>query len=135
MKTGKRKIAADVLLIPAADLLLVSIFFMVIAGSIIQTPAVRIELPSFEPEAVVSGDNPVVTLTPGGGIFLDGRRVSKEGLAMILELSAQLAEGRGRESTLVIRADRAVSYSELVEIMEIAGEAGIRSAALAVRTR
>ncbi len=135
MKTGKRKIAADVLLIPAADLLLVSIFFMVMAGSIIQTPAVRIELPSFEPGAVVSGDNPVVTLTPGGGIFLDGRRVSKEGLAMILELSAQLAEGSGRESVLVIRADRAVPYSELIDIMEIAGEAGIRSAALAVRTR
>lgn len=135
MKTGKRKISGDILLIPAADLLLISIFFMVIAGSIIQTPAVRIELPTFEPEAVVSGDNPVVTLTPGGGIFLDGRRVSKEGLAMILELSAQLAEGSGRESVLVIRADRAVSYSKLIEIMEIAGEAGIRSAALAVRTR
>lgn len=135
MKTGKRQISADVLLIPAADILLVSIFFMLIAGSIIQTPAVQIDLPAFETETAVSGDNPVVTLTPGGGIFLDGRRVSKEGLAMILELSAKLAEGRGRESTLVIRADRAVSYSELVEIMEIAGEAGIRNTALAVRTR
>ena len=127
--------AADVLIIPAADILLVSIFFMVIAGSVIYTPAIQIHLPAFEPETLVSGDNPVVTLTPGGGIFLDGRRVSKEGLAMILELSARLSERKGRESILVIRADRAVSYSELLEIIEIAGEAGMQSAALTVRAR
>lgn len=135
MRTGRRKIAADVLLIPAADILLASIFFMLVAGSIIHTPAVQIHLPAFEPDTFVSGDNPVVTLTPGGGIFLDGRRVSKEGLGMILELSARLSGRNERKAILVIRADRDVSYSELLEIIEIAGEAGMDSAALGVRTR
>lgn len=134
MRTGK-KISPDVLIIPAADILLVSVFFMVLAGSIIQTPAVSVSLPELEAETLVPGDNPVVTLTPGGGIFLDGRRVSEEGLAMILELSAEISDRSGRDSPLIIRADRDVSYSEILKIIEIAGGAGIEKVALAVRKR
>jgi biopolymer transport protein ExbD len=133
MKSRDKRIAADVLIIPAADILLVSIFFIAIAGGIIQTPAVPVSLPVFEPGELVPEDCPVVTLTPGGGIFLDGRKVSKEGLSVILELSAKLAERKNAESFLIVRADKAVSYNELVEIIEIASSAGIQNAALAVR--
>jgi biopolymer transport protein ExbD len=135
MKTSKRKISADVLIIPAADILLAGMFFMLIAGSLIQIPAVSVALPGLEAEALVDGGSPIVTLTPGGGIFLDGRRVSREGLAMILELSARISDSGEPGPALVIRADRDVSYSELVEIIEIAGAAGIARAALAVRKK
>ena len=135
MKKHKNRITAGVLLIPAADMLLVSILFMVISGNLMLIPAVRVQLPDFAPSELVSEENPVVTLTPGGGIFLNGRRVSKEGLAMILELSARLSRRKDTETILIIRADEGVAFQNILEIIEIAGKAGIQNTALATRTK
>ena len=135
MKIGNKKIDADVLIIPAADILLLAVFFLVVSGSMIYTPAIRIQIPELKAAELVSADSPVVTLTPGGGIFLNGRKVSKEGLAMILELSSELSQKKGVDSVLIIRADQRVEYNQLLEIFILAEESGIESVALAARTR
>ncbi len=133
MKTERKKIDADVLLVPAADMLLLTIMFIAIAGNLVYRPAVPVRLPVSGTAETVPEDNPTVTLTPGGGIFLNGRKVSTEGLEMILELSAKLSEREGEKSILVIRSDQGVEYRHLLEIINIAGDAGITNIALATR--
>ncbi len=126
-----RKINADVLAVPAVDVFLLTVFFIVLSGNLLYRSTIPVQLPVSAPETLTSEDNPLVTLTPGGGMFLNGRKVSKEGLSVILELTVRLAQRKGKEPTLIISADRSTAHQLIVETIDIAREAGIKNVAIA----
>ena len=73
----------------------------------------------------------VVTVAAGGGLFLGADAVPRRELAAAL--SAALARGPGR--SVVVRADRLVPLETVVEVLELAREAGAAEAGIAVRER
>ena len=130
-----RKINADVLAVPAVDVFLLTVFFIVLSGNLLYRSTIPVQLPVSSSETLTSEDNPLVTLTPGGGMFLNGRKVSKEGLSVILELTVRLAQRKGKEPTLIISADRSTAHQLIVETIDIAREAGIKNVAIATEAR
>lgn len=126
-----RQINMSVVIIPSMDIFLLITLFFLISGNLLYQSAVNVELPPAVSQHIVTSDNPVVTLTPGGGIFLNGRKISRDGLSMLLQFTARLSEKKKEEALLIIRADQRVSHQHLVEIIATAKDSGIKRIAIA----
>lgn len=126
-----RRINISVVLAPAIDIFVLLVTFLVLSENFLYRSAVKVELPDRVTEDIVARGNPTVTLIPGGTIFLNGRKITKEGLVVLLELTAGLMERKGEETILIIRADRDVPYKDVVEIIGIARDTGMKQIAVA----
>ena len=128
MKSKQINISAAI--IPSIDIFLLIAIFIFLSGNFLYQSAVKIELPpAVSPH--IAGDNPIVTLTPGGAIFLNGRKVSKEGLSVLLQLTARLSTKKKKEPLLIIRADKNALHQQVVEIIGIARNSGMKRVAIA----
>ena len=120
----------SVVLIPSIDVFVLIATFLTLSGNFLYQSAVKVDLPPRVTQDIVGRDNPTITLTPGGAIFLNGRKVGKEGLSILLQLTAGLAKKKGEERLLIIRADGNVPYKDVVEIIGIARDSGMKRIAL-----
>ena len=128
---GRKKLNTSVIIIPSIDIFFLVTMFIFLSGSLLYNSAVRVELPPAVSKQVVSLDCPVVTLTPEGGIFLNGRKVSKEGLSFLLQFTAALERKKRKEPSLIIRADQNIRHKHLVDIIDIVGKSGFKRIAIA----
>ena len=124
------KINMSVVLIPSIDVFVLIATFLTLSGNFLYQSAVKVDLPPRVTQDIVGRDNPTITLTPGGAIFLNGRKVGKEGLSILLQLTSELAMKKGGETLLIIRADGNVPYKDVVEIIGIARNSGMKRIAL-----
>ena len=125
------KINMSVVLIPSIDVFVLIATFLTLSGNFLYQSAVKVDLPPRVTQDIVGRDNPTITLTPGGAIFLNGRKVGKEGLSILLQLTAGLAKKKGEERLLIIRADGNVPYKDVSEIIGIARDSGMKRIAIA----
>ena len=106
---------------PLVDVMLVLVVIFIITAPLLAS-AIRLDLP--RTAAAQPADAPrfvTVALDAGGQLFLDDRPVSPE------QLAQQLAEvGRQhRDTEIQLRADQAVPYGRVVEVMGAAHRAGL----------
>lgn len=127
------KINMSVALIPAIDIFILIATFLTLSGNFLYQPVVKVELPPRVTQNIVAMDNPTVALTPKGVIFLNGRKVSKEGLSILLQLTAELTMKKGGEHILIIKADENVPYKDVVEIIGIARDSGMKQITMATK--
>ncbi len=125
------KINMSVVLIPSIDIFVLLATFLTLSGNFLYQSAVKVELPPRVNQGIVARNNPTVTLTPGGAVFLNGRKVGKEGLSILLQLTAELAKKKGGETLLIIKADGNVPHKDIIEIIGIARDSGMKQIAIA----
>ena len=128
---GRKKLNASVLIIPSIDIFFLITMFIFLSGDFLYKSAVSVELPQAVGRQAVSLDCPVVTLTPGGGIFLSGRKVSKEGLFFLLQFTAALEKKKRKEPSLIIRADQNIRHKHLVDVIDMVGKSGFKHISIA----
>lgn len=109
--------------VPAlADIVLLILLFIMTGAEFVIRPGMTVELPGGN---FVSGASysrtVVVTLTQEGMIFFNDERTPIEGLKTGFEEAVH----RQKDVTLTIESDARVAYGTIVEIMNIATEAGI----------
>ena len=107
----------------AAVFFLLVIFLML--GGLVYTPGVRIEPPLAD--GLPGTDQPTVAVAvdAGGRYYFANQIVSEEQLTNDLRAAAK----KSREPlTLVIHADKAVTYDQLIRLMLLARDAGIHNA-------
>ncbi len=126
-KKRTQRIVGKVDLIPLIDVVLLLLIFFILSSRFIFQSVIAVDLPKAITADVEAQANHTVILTRGGLIFFDGRKVPEEGLIFGLEL----ARSRGRDPLVIIRADKEVSYSQVMKIMGLARKAGIKRLALA----
>jgi len=110
----------------AAVFFLLVIFVMI--GSLVFTPGVRIQLPVAD--NLPGTDRPTVTIAvdAGGRLFFENQSIGEDELKSRLQAAAK----NSREPlTLVVQADKAVTYETLVHLTLLARDAGITDALLA----
>ena len=106
---------------PLVDVMLVLVVIFIITAPLL-TSAIKLDLP--KTEAAAPADAPkFVTLAVdrGGQAFLNDRPVTQD------ELAAQLTEtaARNPDTEVQLRADQAVPYGRVVEVMGAAQKAGL----------
>jgi len=112
---------SDINVTPLVDVMLVLVVIFIITAPLLAS-SIRLDLP--RSDAATPLEAPVfvtVVLDPAGGLFLDDQPVSP---AQLAERLAQAA-GRHPDTEVQLRADRAVPYGRVVEVMGAAQRAGL----------
>jgi biopolymer transport protein TolR len=106
---------------PLVDVMLVLVVILIITAPLLAS-SIRLDLP--RTEAAKPSDSPkfvTVTLDKAGATFLDDRPVTPAELAERLAQAAQ----RDPEMEVQLRADQAVPYGRVIEVMGAAQKAGL----------
>jgi biopolymer transport protein TolR len=106
---------------PLVDVMLVLLVIFMLTAPLL-TSAVRLELPSADaPPAPATPAPLTLALDAQGGLFLNDRPLSAEQLRKQLQDAARLDP----ETELQLRADQALPYGKVVEVMALAQKAGL----------
>ena len=112
---------SEINMTPLVDVMLVLVVIFIITAPLLAN-SIRLDLP--RSDAARPGDTPLfvtVALDRGGQAFLNDRKVDAAQLAAGLAAAAQ----RNPDTEVQLRADEAVPYGRVVEVMGAAQKAGL----------
>jgi biopolymer transport protein TolR len=112
---------SDINMTPLVDVMLVLVVIFIITAPLLAS-SIRLDLP--RSDAARPNDAPAfitVVLDRSGATFLEEKAIGPEELAQGLAQAAR----RNRETEIHLRADQAVPYGRVVEIMGAAQKAGL----------
>jgi len=114
----QKRVAFD--LTPLIDVVfLLLIFFMVTTTFARIGQGIRVSLPTTTTPQEKIEKSIVISITKDGQIYLGKKRVKEENLIPLLK-----KELKGKEGLVVINADKATLHGKVVEIMDLAKQAG-----------
>ena len=114
------KLNSEINVTPFVDVMLVLLIIFMVSAPMM-TVGLPVDLPQASLSEIVSEDEPLtVVIAPGGLINLGEVQVSKESLVASL---AQLGDD-SRKQRVRIRADRTVTYDDIMFVMNALSETG-----------
>ena len=119
---------------PLMDMVFILLIFFVVTTTFVRETGIHVERPQAVWSESLDSRSLRVSITAGGAVYTEGRRVS---LAALRDRVARLTRdghGQGRTSVVLI-ADAQTPASRLVEVMDTAKLAGATDVALATRKR
>ena len=120
-RTQSSKPMSDINMTPLVDVMLVLVVIFIITAPLM-TSAIKLDLP--KTEAAKPAEAPkfvAIVLDKAGQIFLNDQVTSLTQLADSLAKSAQAS----KDTEVQLRADEAVPYGKVVEVMGVAQKAGL----------
>jgi biopolymer transport protein ExbD len=123
----QRRDEGGLIMTPLIDMVFLTLLFFMVNAVLSINPAIRVDLPRARSSLGAVGRDVVVTVAADGGVFIEDRRVATDEFAV--ELRAALA--RAGTSSILLQADKALSYERLVEVMDQAKLAGTGRISLA----
>lgn len=111
------------------DVLFLLLIFFMVSSTFLEQPGMKLDLPTTKSFEVVQQKELIVHISPRGELFLGEAPISLDSLRVRLE--AEMAADR--ERPLVLRADQEATHGRVVEVMDIAKQAGVRKIVIATR--
>ena len=106
---------------PLVDVMLVLLVIFMLTAPLL-TSAVRLDLPSADAPPAAAAPAPLtLALDAKGALFLNDRPMTSEQLRERLQDAARL----NPETELQLRADQALAYGKVVDVMALAQKAGL----------
>jgi biopolymer transport protein ExbD len=114
---------------PFASVFFLLVIFMML-GTLIYTPGARLELQLPRADGLAGTDKPTVSVAidADGRLYYENQWIDETALRSRLQ---QAANKSSEPLTLVVQADKSVSYERLVRLTLLARDAGIAEALLA----
>ena len=116
---------------PLVDITLVLLIIFMVTATYIVNPAINVELPKAASEDKPTPKSMSVVLTREGKLFLNGRATSKDELRG----KVKTAVAHNPDVQVVISADTQLHYGEVVWLLDVVKQLGVRRYALNVRHR
>jgi biopolymer transport protein ExbD len=118
----KRLTKSIINLTPMVDMLFLILLFFLVTSSFIEQPNIKLELPSSKYAATSKLEEKVLTISQDGKLFFQNKPVERTDLIPVLK---NAFSGQS-DKTLVMRADKNVSYGVIVDVMDAAKGAGLK---------
>jgi len=128
-RRGRRSPMAEINVTPMVDVMLVLLIIFMVTAPLLAT-GVQVDLPESKAAALDQDREPVsITIEANGAVFVDDAPVPDSVLADRLR---QIAAGSREEGgpRLYLRADRALDYGRVMQVMGEINRAGLRRMAL-----
>lgn len=123
MRFREKRIAKSIInLTPMVDMLFLILLFFLVTSSFIEQPNIKLELPSTKYAATSKIEERVLTISQEGDIFFENKPVERKDLVPVLKN----AFSKQDDKTLIMRADKNVSYGVIIEVMDAAKGAGLK---------
>ncbi|MBI5694686.1 MAG: biopolymer transporter ExbD [Nitrospirae bacterium] len=123
----KSKIMADINITPLTDVVMVLLVIFMVTTPLMMQEALKIKLPTATTAEPQVEQTTTVTVTSDGVIYLNKAQVSLEDLKGLL--ASRMASSP--DKTVVIKADKGIMYGLVVNVLDIAKEAGALKLAIA----
>ncbi len=118
----KRYIKPVINIASLVDVLFLLLIFFMVTSAFVEQPNIKLELPATRHSDVSKIDRVVLTIARDGQLFLQDKPVDKINLEKELR---RIILDTGDE-VLVLKADKMVSYGEVVDVMDDAKGAGFK---------
>jgi biopolymer transport protein ExbD len=118
----KRYIKPVINIASLVDVLFLLLIFFMVTSAFVEQPNIKLELPATRHSEVSKIDRVVLTLARDGQLFLQDKPVDKINLEKELR---RIILDTGDE-VLVLKADKMVSYGDVVDVMDDAKGAGFK---------
>ncbi len=126
-----RRIPVILNLVPLVDIVLLLLIFFMISSSFVVHPGIKVNLPKAVTAERKGPEDITLAITKEDILYLNNQRVALQDLwGRLLDLRNQ-----GRVGFLIIKADKAVSHGRVVEVMDIAKQAGVERLAIATEPK
>ena len=120
-RTQSSKPMSDINMTPLVDVMLVLVVIFIITAPLM-TSAIKLDLPKTEAAQPVDAPKFVaIVVDKAGQIFLNDQVTSLTQLSESLSKTAQVS----KDTEVQLRADEAVPYGKVVEVMGVAEKAGL----------
>jgi len=127
----KKREEPRVELTPMVDVVFLLLIFFMISTTFVETPGLSINLPESSSKIVEKEPDEIkVYLSKDGVIQMKGEQLT---LPALKEVLRQYGEG-ARTRTFILLADREALHGRVVELMDVAREAGFGKLAIATET-
>ncbi|RKY02973.1 MAG: biopolymer transporter ExbD [Spirochaetes bacterium] len=118
-------------LIPLIDVVFQLVIFFMVSTTFILTPGISIELPGSTTAEPVVMSKMIVTIVSRDEIYLNKDRYNIQELDGVLSALSQ--EEKAKIKTVVIEGDESVSYSLMIEVLDVLRKNGFRGVNLRTR--
>ncbi|KKO18504.1 MAG: hypothetical protein DCC43_11085 [Candidatus Brocadia sp.] len=123
MRFREKRVTKSIInLTPMVDMLFLILLFFLVTSSFMEQPNIKLELPSTKYASTSKLEERVLTISQEGKLFFQNEPVERKDLISVLKS----AFSRQDDKTLVLRADKNVSYGVIVDVMDAAKGAGLR---------
>ncbi|MDX9703625.1 MAG: biopolymer transporter ExbD [Candidatus Auribacterota bacterium] len=116
-------------LTPLVDVIFLLLIFFMLSSTFILQPGIKVDLPPAKQVPPHKEENMVVTITRENQVFFNNERTTLEGLKRRIRMMNK----KNPNSTLIIKADTNTRHGNVVQIMNMARQAGIEKMAIATR--
>jgi len=111
------------------DVLFLLLIFFMVSSTFLEQPGMKLDLPTAKSFEVQEQRELVVHISREGELFLGEKPVGLDSLRV--QLQREMAGDR--ERSLVLRADKEAAHGRVVEVMDVAKQAGVRKIVIATR--
>jgi biopolymer transport protein ExbD len=128
--TNQRRQPAEINVTSLVDIIFNLLLFFMLTTSFSQSAGLEVRLPSASAsDAEVRPRDLVVALTRDGHTVVEGKSLTAE------QLNARIADLKKRDAkaTVIVQADKEVAHGRVVEVLDAAKSAGLKSVAIATR--
>ena len=124
---------AEMNMIPMIDIALTLVIILMVTSAFVRQPGFSLKLP----ETTTREGSPenrkdvVISVASDGSLYLDGRRRPSS------EIDAHLrrAAAANKETRVLVKGDRSVVYSRVMEVMDLVRQAGLKRVVLPTEPR
>ncbi len=116
--------------VPLVDIMLVLLIIFMLTASFISTPSIPVKVPKALTSNPTAPASQALVLTIKGDIYYQNHKTDKTALAQALYEAALL----NPNLRLVLSADAQVTHGKVVELLDLARQAGVTQIALGVTT-
>jgi len=121
----------NVELVPLIDVVFQLVVFFMVSTTFILTPGISLVLPASSSSEPVAMTKMVVSIVSSDELYLNKDRYSLEGLSK--KLTELTEEEKNAIKTVIIEGDSAVSYSLMVEVLDVLRLNGFKGVNLKTR--
>lgn len=104
------------------DMLFLILLFFLVTSSFTEQPNIKLELPSTKYTSTSKLEERILTISRDEKLFFQNEPVERKDLILVLKN----AFSKQDDKTLVLRADKNVTYGTVVDIMDAAKGAGLK---------
>lgn len=127
----RRRIPVVLNLVPLVDVVLNLIIFFMISSSFVVQPGIKVNLPKAVTAERREPEDMTLVITREEVLYLNNQRIPLQDLwGRLLD-----AHNQRRINYLIIKADKAVTHGRVVEVMDIAKQAGVERLAIATEAK
>ena len=121
MRRERKKTRIVINITSLIDVIFLLLIFFLVTSTFSEQPSLKIDLPRATSSGSGHKEDLVLAVSRNGNLYLDQRQVTRSELPGLLAAAAR----NQSDSSLVLRADREVTYGLIVELMDISRLAGL----------